>query len=225
MVVVMKLRIVSRSGELFFDRREAGRQLAAALAGLKGEAPVVLGIPRGGIVVADEIARGLDGEVDIVLAHKRSPGHPELAMGSVSEDGKVFLNDMVMSDLGDVGDYLEREKAVQLAEIRRRIALFRRARPKVALSGRTVVITDDGIATGATMQAAIWAARLEHPQSLVVALPVGPEETVTRLALDVDGMLCLRAPPLFAAVGQFYLDFQPVEDEDVLSILEKAAKG
>jgi putative phosphoribosyl transferase len=218
----MKLRIISRSGEPFLDRQEAGRLLAAELSGLKGERPVVLGIPRGGIVVADEIARGLNGELDIVLAHKlRTPGHPELAMGSVTEDGRVFLNEMVTSELGDASGYIEQEKAAQLAEIRRRTALFRRVRPKVALKDRIAIITDDGIATGATMQAAIWAARLEHPRRLIVALPVGPEETLTHLARDVDEMLCLRAPPFFSAVGQFYEDFQPVEDEDVLSILSK----
>lgn len=223
----MKVRVVSTSGELFEDRREAGRLLASELSGLKGQNAVVLGIPRGGIIVAQVVARALNAELDIVLAHKLgSPGHEELAMGSVAEDGKVFLNELVVRELGVSRAYIEEEKARQLVEIRRRTELFRRVRGKVSLKGRIAIITDDGVATGATAQAAIWAARLELPAKLIVALPVGPEETIQRLAQDVDEMICLRTPPLFAAVGQFYLHFGPVEDEQVLKILkEEQRKG
>ncbi len=216
-----KVRIVSRSGESFPDRAEAGRLLAAELAERSGEKPVVLGIPRGGIIVAREIARALSGELDVVLAHKLgAPGQAELAVGSVAEDGKLFLNDAVVRDLGVSEGYIQQEKTNQLAQLRRRISMIRKVRPKVSLKGRTVIVTDDGVATGATTQAALWAVRLEKPAYLVAAIPVGPKDTIERLADDVDEMVCLRTPPLFAAVGQFYEHFYPVEDEDMLRVLQ-----
>lgn len=216
-----QLRILSYSSLPFADREEAGKLLAVELSQYRGRKPVVLGILRGGIVVAREIARALDGELDIVLAHKlRTPGHEELAMGAVAEDGRLFLNREVTVGLG-VGDvYIQQEKARQMAEIKRRSRLFRRVRPKVTLRERIVIVADDGVATGATTQAALWAVRLEQPRKLIAAIPVGPEDTIARLAEAVDEMVCLRAPSLFTAVGQFYMRFQPVEDEEVLEILK-----
>jgi predicted phosphoribosyltransferase len=219
---VGKLRILSRSGRTFADRREAGLALAAALEEYRGKNAVVLGIPRGGVVVAAELARALGAELDIVLARKLgTPGHSELAMGSVAEDGKVFLNDEIVRDMGISKEDIEREKVHQMSEINRRCELFRAARPQVDLTGRIAIVTDDGIATGATFQAALWAVREEHPQKLIAALPVGPEDNIARLAADVDEMLCLRSPLMFMAVGQFFRDFEPVEDEEVLKILEE----
>jgi len=216
------LRIVSRGSQRFRDRAEAGALLAAELGQYRGDKAVVLGIPRGGMVVADELARALGAEVDIVLAHKlRTPGQAELAMGSVSEDGKLFLNMEVVQGLGIGEAYVQQEKERQMAEIARRTELFRQVRPKVDLAGRIVIVTDDGVATGATTQAALWAVRLEKPARLVAALPVGPEDTIARLAEDVDEMVCLRTPPFFSAVGQFYERFEPVDDEDVLKILKQ----
>jgi putative phosphoribosyl transferase len=224
--VAAQPRILSRSSSPFVDREEAGRLLAAQLGRYRGKNAVVLGIPRGGMVVAREIARALGAELDIVLAHKlRTPGHEELALGSVAEDGRLFLNQEVLEDLGVGEAYIEQEKARQMAEIKRRTDLFRRARPRVVLKGRTVIVTDDGVATGATTQAAFWAVRLERPRKLIAAIPVGPEDTIQKLSRDVDEMLCLRAPPLFVAVGQFYRRFYPVEDEDVLRILGEEYKG
>jgi putative phosphoribosyl transferase len=221
-----KLRIISHSSMPFASREEAGKLLAAELIEYRGQKPVVLGIPRGGIVVAHEIARRLDGELDIVLAHKlRTPGQQELAMGSVAEDGKLFLNREVVGIVGVDEAYIQREKARQMAEIKRRIDLFRRVRPKVPLNERIVIVADDGVATGATTQAALWAARLEQPRKLIAAIPVGPEDTIVRLARDVDEMVSLRTPPLFSAVGQFYLRFEAVEDEEVLEILRGQQPG
>jgi putative phosphoribosyl transferase len=216
-----ELRILSNRGELFEDRREAGRLLAEQLSAYRGQKAVVLAIPRGGTVVGQEIARSLEADLDIVLAHKLgAPAHAELAMGSVAEDGKVFLNQEVIRELAIGRTYIDQEKARQMAEIRRRSLQFRQVYPKVPLAGRTVIVTDDGVATGATTQAAIWAVRLEKPEKLIMALPVGPEDTITRLAQDIDEMICLRTPPLFSAVGQFYVRFEPVEDEEVLEILK-----
>ncbi|MBI2850411.1 MAG: phosphoribosyltransferase [Chloroflexi bacterium] len=220
-----KVRIVSTRGEPFTDREEAGRLLAEELSEYRGKNVVVLGIPRGGVVVARELARALDAELDIVLARKlRTPGYEELAMGSVAEDGKIFLNQEVVADVGVSQSQIQEEKARQLAEIRRRAELIRRVRAKIPLKGRIVIVTDDGVATGATTQAAFWGARAEQPAKLVAAIPVGPEDTIRRLAKDVDEMICLRTPPFFSAVGQFYQRFYQVEDEEVLEILSGLAK-
>ncbi len=220
--VMTKLRIISRSDDLFLDREEAGRLLGRELSNLRGQEAVVLGIPRGGIIVARELARTLDAELDIVLAHKlRAPHQPELAIGSIAEDGKLFLNEILVQELGIESNYIQQEQARQQAEIARRAGLIRRVLPKVPLRGRRVIVTDDGVATGATAQAALWAVRQEGPQELIAALPVGSENTVTRLAKDADETVCLRTPPFFVAVGQFYTRFDPVEDEEVLAILKE----
>ncbi len=220
-----QLRILSRSSAPFTDREEAGKLLGRELSEYRGQDVVVLGIPRGGIVLAREIARALGAEIDIVLAHKLgTPGHQELAMGSVSEDGRLFLNQGVVREFDVAESYIQQEKARQLAEIKRRTDLIRRIKPKIPLQGRIVIVTDDGVATGATTQAAFWAVRLEQPGKLIAAMPVGPEDTIGRLAEDVDEMLCLRVPPLFSAVGQFYRQFYPVADEEVLRILRDSQK-
>ena len=219
------LRIISSSSKPFRDRREAGKLLGQELSYLGRENVVVLGIPRGGVVVARELATVLQADLDIVLSRKLpTPGHEELAMGSVSEDGKVFLNETVVRELDIDASFIEQAKKQQLSEIARRIQLFRPVRPKVNLRGRTVVITDDGIATGSTMQAALWMARHEHPKKLIAAVPVAAKESLLRLAHDADEMFCLRAPPFFGAVGQFYLEFYPVEDSEVLAILREEGK-
>jgi putative phosphoribosyl transferase len=225
-LVIERLRILSHSSERFADRREAGRLLAQQLSDYRSRKAVVLGIPRGGIIVAQELAHALEADMDIVLAHKlRTPGRAELAMGSVAEDGKLFLNEEVVSELGIDKTYVQQERARQMAEIKRRTELFRYSHPKVRLAGRIVIVTDDGVATGATTQAALRAVRLERPEKLIAALPVGPEDTIVRLSEDVDEMICLRAPPFFSAVGQFYVRFEPVEDEEVLAILKEEQPG
>jgi len=214
------VRILSHSSDPFEDRSQAGRLLAEELAAYKGKEPVVLGIPRGGIVVARELAESLGGSLDVVLAHKLgTPGQAELAMGSVSESGKVFLNENVVDSAHVSADYIEAEKNRQLAQMRRRIEQIRKVRPKVSLKGRIAIVTDDGVATGATTQAAFWAVAMEQPEKIVAAIPVGPADTIVRLAEFVDEMVCLRAPPLFYAVGQFYARFNAIEDEDMLRIL------
>jgi putative phosphoribosyl transferase len=219
---IQKLRIVSHSHTPFKDRAEAGQLLADQLTSYRGRKPVVLGIPRGGIVVAREIAHALDGDLDVVLAHKlATPGQPELAMGSIAEDGKMFLNENITGSIGIGTDYIEAEKKRQLIAIKQRAEMIRRVRPKIPLKGRIVVVTDDGVATGATTQAALRAVKMEKPERLIAAMPVGPEDTIRRLADLVDEMICLRTPPAFAAVGQFYEHFYPVEDEDMLRILRQ----
>jgi putative phosphoribosyl transferase len=217
-----KVHIISRSSEPFTDRAEAGVLLAKELKNFVKPGTVVLGIPRGGLVTAREIARFFDADLDIVLSRKLgAPGNPELAIGAVSEDGKLFLHESLIGHLGVNREYIQEEKERQLAEIGRRTRLIREILPRVPLNGRTVIVTDDGVATGATMQAALWTLRQEHPQELIAALPVGPEETIGELARDCDEMVCLRAPYDFAAVGQFYVLFPQTTDDEVISILEE----
>ena len=215
------IRVISHNAERFSDRRQAGALLAMELKQWRGRKAVVLGIPRGGIIVAEELSRRLEAELDIVLSRKLgAPNNPELAVGSVTEDGNVFLNEEIVSALSLGQGYIEKEKAYQMREIERRIALFRKARPKISLKDKSVIVTDDGVATGATMKAALWAARQEHPKKLIAALPVGPPETIQELSVIADEVLCLRAPEFFSAVGQFYAEFGQVEDEEVLEILK-----
>lgn len=220
------IRILTRSSVPFADREEAGRLLAGELYDYRGKNVVVIGIPRGGVVVANELAKGLGADVDITLAHKLgAPGHEELAVGAVAEDGRLVLNRQVVEDLGVTDTFIQMEQSRQLAEIKRRSELFRRIHPKITLEGKIVIVTDDGVATGATVQAALWAVRAEKPSKLIAALPVGPEDTIRRLAEDADEMVCLKTPPLFAAVGQFYENFLPVEDSEVIKILKESRRG
>lgn len=215
------LRIITRDDQPFADRVQAGRLLADVLGELRGQKPIILGIPRGGVVVAAELARELDGEVDIALARKiRSPYNPELAVGSMSEDGHAFVDERLVAYLRLSPAQIEHEKAVVMKEIEQRREMYRAARPKIPLRGRVVVVTDDGLATGATMKSALWAARKEEPARLICAVPVGSDETVHELAELADELVCLRVPPYFAAVGQFYRVFDQTEDNEVLKILQ-----
>lgn len=220
-----KVRIISYSEEPFSDRITAAKLLAKELGVFSGKDAVVLGIPRGGIVIAREISSALEARLDIVLTHKLgAPGNPELALGAITEDGRIFLNERLAGQLGAEGSYLNQEKERQLSVIKRRVEQYRKVLPKVPLKGNIAIITDDGVATGATMKAALWAARQEHPKMLIAALPVGPQDAIQELSRDADEVLCLRCPSFFGAIGQFYLDFSQVEDEEVLEILKQEAQ-
>jgi predicted phosphoribosyltransferase len=176
-------------------------------------------------VVAQTLSAEIKGDLDIVISRKLgAPGQSELAIGAMAEDGEVYLNQTVLEELTVTEAYLEEEKARQMAEIKRRNLLVRRILPRTPLEGRTVVITDDGIATGATMQVALWAVRRANPRKLVVAIPVASEEAVSRLAREVDELVCLRVPPSFMAVGQFYVRFDQVTDNEVMDILRRESE-
>lgn len=218
-----RVKIISYSDNAFKDRRESGKLLAKELSGLRAKKVVVLGIPRGGVVVANELAQELDAELDIILTRKiGAPGNPELAVGAVSEDGSLFIDESIASHTGAASVYIQQEKARQMQEIERRRLLFRSARPKIPLKNRIVIVTDDGIATGATMQASLWSIRNENPKKIIAAIPVAPdEETLKRMADTADEVICLRLPSFFSAVGQFYHNFTQTEDSEVLEILKK----
>jgi predicted phosphoribosyltransferase len=219
------LRIISDSSEPFADRVEAGRLLAGQLQKLKSESAVVLGIPRGGVVIANEIAMGLNADLDVVLTHKLgAPANKELAVGSVSENGHLFINEMVAPYVGADKRYIEQERTYQLSQIAVKVRLYRSILSKLPLKGRVVIVTDDGVATGATMQAAVWSIRQEGAKKIILALPVGPRDSVTILSKDADEIVCLKVPPYFDALSRFYLQFPQVEDEELLQILRQVAQ-
>jgi putative phosphoribosyl transferase len=216
--------ILSNSAEPFRSREEAGELLGAELERFRGNDTAVLGIPRGGVVVAKEAAGLLGSCLDIVLSRKLgAPHNPELAIGAISETGKVFLDDSIVSHTGASREYIKEEAARQASEIRRRSEIFRKILPKVALEGKTVIIVDDGLATGATMQASLWAARREKPKRLIAAVPVASGEAVDRVNCYCDETIVLRLPEFFGAVGQFYLNFNQTTDEEVIGILKGEA--
>ncbi len=219
-----KLRIVSQSNEPFSDRAEAGRLLARELEQYRGRETLVLGIPGGGVVVAAELAHELDAVLDVILSRKiGSPIQPELAIGAVAEDGSMVLNRGILDRLGIPEEYVAEEKARQMAQIDLRKKNYRRAKPAEACAGRNVILTDDGVATGATMEAALWTLRKENPRRLVAALPVGPQDAIERLSGSADEMICLRVPESFYAVGQFYREFKQVNEKEIIGILKRAA--
>ena len=201
----------------FRDRRHAGALLAEGIKPLGLERPVVLGIPRGGVLVADEVARRLGGELDVVLVRKvGAPGNPEFALGAVGEKGELILRPYAFQYADK--SYLEREAARQKDVIRKRAERYRKVRPKVPLSGRDVVLVDDGIATGSSMEAALSVVLAENPRRVVVAVPVASPEAAEKLKERAE-VVALSTPPDFAAVGAYYLDFSEVTDEDVEALL------
>ncbi|MEE8353288.1 MAG: phosphoribosyltransferase family protein [Dehalococcoidales bacterium] len=217
-----KVTVLAYSDDAFLDREEAGRLLGQQMETLRGQDLVVLGIPRGGVVVAAQLARALDADLDVVLSRKlRTPGREELAMGAVSEDGGLSLNDDLVAELGIGGDAVERERQLQLSELARRRDFIRRDVPAVPTEGRQVIVTDDGVATGATMVLALEAVRRQHPARLYAALPVVSEDALVRIIPLADEVVCLRVPRFFAAVGQFYRRFDQVDDTEVLRILKE----
>src|SRR5579884_1986148 len=205
---------------MFRDRADAALQLAARVKGRDFRAPLVLAIPRGGIVTGAGLAREMGADLDVVLARKlRAPGHPELAIGAVSESGDLLLNRHAEEFAEPFRDYLESERRHQMAEIARRQKLFRGARPAAPVADRSVIVTDDGIATGSTMIAALKAVRAKEPFELIVAVPVASPDRLEEVRRWCDEVVCLLCTEDFWAVGQFYEDFRQVEDEEVVSLL------
>jgi putative phosphoribosyl transferase len=209
---------------LFHDRRDAGEQVAKRLKHLAGRSDVVvLGIPRGGIVVADEIARALGAPLDVFVTHKiGAPFNPELAVGAVASDGTTFLDLPLIEELGLAFTTVEREKERQVREIQRRAELYRRGQAPYELVDKTIVLADDGVATGSTTIAALRALAKRHPTNRVLAVPVAPVMTLQLLRRETDELIVLVAPEPFLAVGRFYEEFEQVADEEVIEILTAA---
>jgi putative phosphoribosyl transferase len=207
---------------MYRDRLEAARHLAEALAHLKGGHPLVLAIPRGGVPMGRVIADALEGELDVVLVRKiGAPGNPEFAVGAVSEDGSVHLAEQAQRCRDD---WLAREIARQRELIEARRRLYTPVRSPIDPAGRVVVVVDDGSATGATMAAALATLRQRGPARLVAAIGVAPPETLARMAALADEVICPQAPRHFRAVGQFFVNFDQVEDDEVVRLLEQGQR-
>jgi predicted phosphoribosyltransferase len=207
------------NGELFRDRREAGERLARALSDFTGEDVVVLGIPRGGVVVGASVANQLGAPLDVVIPRKvGAPGNPELGLGAVAE-GVEVLDQRLLDVLGVTEGYLRREVAAQQEELRRRAEVYRGGRAPVDLAGKVAIVVDDGVATGGTAVAAIRWARNHGAAKVVLAVPVAPGDAVERLRQEADQVVALAAPEPFYAVGQWYADFPQVSDEEVIELL------
>jgi putative phosphoribosyl transferase len=196
--------------------------LAARLEFLLGHKDLlVLGIPRGGVVVAAEIAQSLSAPLEVFIARKLgAPHNPELAVGAVASSGEVVLDQHLITALGVPQAYLDAETGRQRTEIQRRMKAYRGDRPAADVKDKMVILTDDGVATGATMRAAIQALKATDLSELIVALPVGPPDTIQELADMVDQMVCLHTPGLFWAVGGFYTDFGQTSDAEVIQLLQ-----
>jgi putative phosphoribosyl transferase len=212
--------------EILLDRRDAGRRLAPALMRLKPENPIVLALPRGGVPVAFEVAQALDAPLDVVLVRKvGAPAQPELGIGAIvdgSEPQLVLNDEMVRLVQPDAG-YIEAERQRQLVELERRRQLYRGTRPPAPVEGRTVIVVDDGIATGGSVKAVLQALARAKPARLVLAVPVAPEDSLAAVAAAADEVVCLASPDPFFAVGAHYRDFTQTTDEEVVALLRQAA--
>jgi len=207
---------------MFADRRTAGRELSGRLQHLRKDKPLVLALPRGGVPVGFEIAEGLDAPLDIVLVRKIGvPWQPELALGAVVDGAnpQVLINKALVTELAIDDGYIRNETARQLQEIERRRQIYLGDRPPLPLDGRTVILVDDGIATGSTVRAALRAVRRAGADKIVLAIPVAPEDTLAELQAEVDEIVCLAVPSPFIAVGAHYAEFSQLADSYVVALL------
>ena len=205
---------------LFADRADAGRQLAARLEHLRGEPLVVLGLPRGGVPVALQVARALGAPLDVIVVRKLGvPFQPGLAMGAVGEDGVRVINRKIVRDAGVRANELDAVQAREQAQVEARAARYRARRPREPLAGRTAVVVDDGIATGSTARAACQAAWAHGAAQVVLAVPVAPPGWEATIAGAADELVCVATPGNFFAIWQFYADFTPTTDEEVTACL------
>jgi putative phosphoribosyl transferase len=211
----------------FADRAEAGRVLAELLVTYKGQSDViVLALPRGGVPVAFEVARALRTPLDVFLVRKLgAPGQEELAMGAIASGDIVVLNDDLVRALKISRDVLDLEVASERQELARREAIYRGGRPPRDVRGKTVILVDDGLATGSTMRAAVTALRRQEPARIVVAVPIGARSTCDEVKKIADQCICAVTPDHFRAVGLWYDDFEQTDDDEVCSLLARAAQG
>jgi putative phosphoribosyl transferase len=207
----------------FRNRADAGRQLAAVLAGRKFNSPLVVALPRGGVPVAVAVASALDAPVEVFVARKvGAPRREEFGIGAVAERGAVVVDDAALRALGVSRAAFDRLVAKEHRELERRVRRYRGDRPLPDLEGRDVIVVDDGLATGVTAEAALRGLRTLHPRRLLLAVPVCPPETAARLGRVADGVVCVEAPTTFHAVGEFYERFDQTSDAEVVALLDRA---
>ena len=207
----------------FRDRRDAGRQLATSLATLQLEHPVVVGLPRGGVPVAFEVARALDAPLDVIIVRKLGlPAQPELGMGAIGEDGTRVLNRRVLEAARVTDRELAAVEARERTEIERRARRFRGDRARLSLVGRTVIVVDDGLATGGTARAATHTVRALGASRVVLAVPVASRDSARSLAEDADEVIVLHSPPDLRSIGEWYVDFAQTPDDEVVALLAAA---
>ena len=208
---------------MFRDRVDAGRRLADAVAeAVESRECVVLAIPRGGVVIGFEIASRLRCPLDVVVPRKLgAPYQPELAVGAVAEDGSVVIEEEIAKLVGASEEYINMIKENEVKEIKRRVMKYRQGRAPIDILGKTVILVDDGIATGATMRAAIKYVKSLGASRIIVAVPVAPPETVEKIRREVDEFICLYTPSEFYAIGQFYESFEQTSDEEVINLIRK----
>lgn len=212
-----------RRTAIFRDREDAGRRLAERLARYRDEDAVVLALPRGGVPVGYEIARALNAPLDVFVARKLgAPGQPELAIGAVAPGGVRIVNDRVVRELDVSEGWIEAVAEKELVEVGRRMRRFRDERPEPEIGGRTVILVDDGIATGMTVRAAIRAIREKSPRRIVLAVPVCAAVTADDLASEVDELICLQTPADLWAIGFWYENFHQLDDEEVVELMERS---
>ncbi len=215
-----------RSFAIYRDRSEAGEILGRQLLASNSDThPLILALPRGGVPVAFEVARLLRAELDVFLVRKLGlPGREELAIGAIASGGVRVLNQDLIEDLGISEDLINRITAIEGQELERRERLYRENRPAIPVQDRTVILVDDGLATGASMMAGVKALRPQHPRRIIVAVPVGAPETCRDLRLQADEVVCASTPEPFSAVGAWYADFSQTTDKEVQSLLERASE-
>lgn len=213
---------ISGRGRRYADRHEAGRVLGKVLSGRLWADPIVLGLVRGGVPVAYELAGALPAELDVAVSLKiGAPGQPEFGIGAVTPEGEPVFDEATVAALGLAGQEL-RERAEQIrAEARRRVRLYRDERPEPRLHGRSVLLVDDGLATGVTARAALRSLRTDEPRELILAVPVGPTDSAEALQAEADEVVCVRQPMDFGAVGAWYRHFEQTSDDEVLALLRR----
>lgn len=207
---------------LFEDRKEAGKKLANALTKFSNKKLIVLAIPRGGVVVGYEVAEKLSVPLDVIVPRKlRAPNQPELAIGAVTEDGTIILDKELANSLNISDDYINSERKRQKLEIERRLLVYKEEKKIIDLTGFDVIVVDDGIATGATMEAALVSVRKRGAKAIILAVPVASSSSLNMLKKWADEIVCLYTPSIFFAIGQFYRNFEQTTDEEVKSLLRK----
>jgi len=210
----------------FKNRKEAGKLLAEKLVTYQKEKPLVLAIPRGGVPVAKEVADNLKADLDILVVKKiGAPGNPEVAIGAISEDGCPWFNNRVVSLIGMKVTALKAAADEKALEVKAQLQRLRGSRKAIPIEGRNVIVIDDGIATGATLLAAIHLLRARNPRKIIVAAPVAPASSLEEIERVADQIICLECPFPFMAVGDWYEDFKQVSDQEVLSILNRDKAG